>query len=114
MPTNSCLYYVLRERKTRRLMPAKRIPTRAEFEDTGPPRLFTTKAAAANALACWRMGLWRLQGDEDGYSPEPSTWKGNAEIAARRKAMEIDVVPMRLLSVPLVEDRTVSVRLRQA
>jgi len=72
--------------------------TRVEFEDGGPPRLFTTMAAPANVLACWRMGHWRLTGDEDGYYPDPALWKGNAEIAARRQATEVDIVLMRLVS----------------
>lgn len=86
-------YWVLRETSTGRLLPTHRSAmTRVEFGDNGPPRLFTTKGAAANALACWRMGYWRLTGDEDGYYPEPSLLKGNEAIAARRKTTEVDIV----------------------
>jgi len=92
-------FYVLRERSTRKLMPQVKVATRAEFGDHGPPRLFTTRHAASQALNCWRMGLWRLTGDEDGCWPEPSLWKGNAEIAARRQATDVDIVPMHLVSV---------------
>ncbi len=100
MGVNQVQYWVLRERATKLLMPRVKCGTRAEFTDTGPPRLFTTPGAAKQALDCWRMGLWRLTGDEDGCYPEPANWSGNAEIAARRRATEVDIVPMSLLSVP--------------
>lgn len=99
MAVNRVRYWVLREKATKRLLPLHRTAmTRVEFEDPGVPRLFTSPGAAKQALDCWRMGLWRLTGDEDGYAPEPSSWKGNDEIAARRKATEVDIVPMRLVS----------------
>lgn len=100
MATNKVRYWVLRERSTKRLMPQTKVHTRAEFEDGGPPRLFTSPQAASSALNCWRMGHWRLTGDEDGYYPEPAdptkTW--NREIIDRRKDVEIDIVPMRLIA----------------
>lgn len=92
-------YFVLRERATKRLMPAAKVQTRAEFGDNGPPRLFISRAAAASALTCWRMGLWRLTGEEDGYCPEPSMWSGNEAISERRRATEVEVVPVRLIEM---------------
>lgn len=90
-------FYVLRERETQRLLPTAKVATRVEFGDNGPPRLFTTKAAAGSALSAWRMGVWRLTGDEDGCWPEPAQWKGNNEVAERRKATVVDIVPMHLV-----------------
>ena len=89
-------FFVLRERATGRILPRNKCGTRAEFGDNGPPRLFTSRQAAASALSCWRMGLWRLTGDEDGVWPEPSLWSGNKEIAKRRFATEVDIVQMTL------------------
>lgn len=94
--TEATFLFALRERATGRLMPFNRCGTRAEFEHGGLPRLFTTRQAAASALNCWRMGVWRLTGDEDGYWPEPSLRAGNKEIAARRSATEVDIVQMTL------------------
>lgn len=84
-------YYVLEEVATGRFLPVNKCATRAEFGDNGPPRLFTSPQAASSALNCWRMGLWRLIGDEDGCWPEPSMWKGNAEIAERRRAADVRI-----------------------
>lgn len=85
MTTNRVQYWVLREKATKRLLPLHRTAmTRVEFGHAGPPRLFTSPGAAKQALDCWRMGLWHLAGDEDGVWPEPTTWKENDEIAARR------------------------------
>jgi hypothetical protein len=92
-------YFVLQERSTKRLMPRVKCGSRAEFGDNGPPRLFTSTQAASSCLNCWRMGYWRLTGDEDGVWPEPALWKGNVEIAARRKATEVDIVAVRLTIV---------------
>lgn len=93
-------FWVLRERSTQRLMPRKPCQTRVEFGDAGAPRLFTSKNAASQALSCWRMGLWCLTGDEDGVWPEPSSWKGNVDIADRRRATEVDIVEYDLVECP--------------
>ncbi len=87
-------FFVLEERATKRWLPRNKFGTRAEFGDSGPPRLFTRRAAASSALSCWRMGVWRLGGDEDGYTampPDPSkAW--NAEVIAARKDVAVDVI----------------------
>lgn len=94
-------FFVLRERETQRLLPTHRVAmTQVEFGDNGPPRLFTKKAAAASALAAWRMGHWRLTGDDDSVYPEPSFNKTNTARAARREAIVVDIVPVTLLEIP--------------
>jgi hypothetical protein len=89
-------FFVLRERSTERLLPVNKVATRAEFGDGGPPRLFTRRQHAQQALDCWRQGQWHLTGDEDGCWPEPLLPKYNAEIAKRRQATEVDIVQMTL------------------
>lgn len=86
-------YYVLEEVVTGRLMPVNKCKTRAEFGDPGVPRLFASANAASQALNCWRMGWWRLTGDEDAYWPEPPDpkWSWCAEISARRKATHVRI-----------------------
>lgn len=49
-------FFVLRERSTERLLPINKVATRAEFGDGGPPRLFTRRQHAQQALDCWRQG----------------------------------------------------------
>lgn len=100
MTVNRIEYFVLRERATKFLLPHMKVQTRAEFADKGPPRLFTSRNAASNTLNCWRMGYWVHKVDSYGDSegPMPSEWKGNIEIAARRAATEVDIVPMQLIS----------------
>lgn len=90
------VFFALQERETGRLMPASKYGTRTEFGDNGSPRLFTKKNAAAQALNCWRMGIWRLIGDDNGYMPEPPDPKQlwNTDTIARRQATEVDVVEM--------------------
>jgi hypothetical protein len=102
MSVNQINYWVLRERATRRLLPVNKCGSRAEFEDKGPPRLFTSAQAASSCLNCWRMGHWRNDMDEygDGDGPVPSEAKYNIEIKARRQATEVDIVMVSLLSVP--------------
>lgn len=101
MTVNRILYYVLREKATGHLMPLTKVHTRAEFGDLGVPRLFRTSGAAKQALDCWRMGHWRLTGDEDGCWPEPPDpakhW--NADVIAARKDVEVEIAPMKLLSM---------------
>jgi hypothetical protein len=100
MVTNKARYWVLRERATKRLLPTNKCGSRAEFDDSGPPRLFTSPQAASNCLNCWRMGHWRNDMDAygEGDGPIPSIAKYNVEIVARRQATEVDIVPMRLIS----------------
>lgn len=91
-------YFALRERSTGRLLPtAQRTSmTHVEFGDNGAPRLFTRHNAAVNALMCWRMGHWRLTGDDDRIYPEPSLTSRNKQIADRRAVVEVDIVTVEL------------------
>ncbi len=92
--------FAIEDQATGRLLPLHRIAmTRVEFEDSGPPRLFTKRGHAQQALDCWRMGQWRLTGDEDGVWPEPRYGSANDERAAVRKAMDIKVVEFKLTRV---------------
>jgi hypothetical protein len=72
--------------------------TRAEFTGDKPPRLFTKRSAAGTALRAWRQGHWRLfcEDPEDGALPEPLDSKFNRERAAKRQAMDLAVVEVRL------------------
>lgn len=92
-------FYVLQHAETKQLMPLDKVATRAEFGDKGPPRIFTTHQAAAQALNCWRQGWWRNHidsyGDSDG--PMPSDSKASREVAERRQAMPVDIVPVELV-----------------
>lgn len=92
-------FFVLRERETQRLMPLDKVATRAEFGDNGPPRIFTTYQAAAQALNCWRQGWWRHHVDSYGESdgPMPSDSKASRAVAERRQATPVDVVPVELV-----------------
>lgn len=90
--------FAIEDQATGRLLPLHRIAmTRVEFGDPGPPRLFTKRGHAQQALDCWRMGEWRLEGDEDGYSPVPYYGSANDARAAARKAMDIKVVEFELV-----------------
>ena len=89
--------FAIEDQATGRLLPLHRIAmTRVEFGDPGPPRLFTRRQHAQQALDCWRMGRRRLEGGEDGYSPVPGYGSANDERAAKRKAMDIEVIEMEL------------------
>lgn len=90
-------FFAIRNNATGQLLPLHRIAmTRVEFGDSGPPRLFTKRNHAQNALNCWREGRWRLTGDEDGYYPEPSIHPTNTTRSVERKAMDVSVVPVEL------------------
>lgn len=92
------IFFAIEDQATGRLLPLHRIAmTRVEFGDPGPPRLFTKRGYAQQALDCWRMGRWRLEGDEDGYSPVPGYGARNTEISERRKAMDVRVIEMELV-----------------
>lgn len=95
------LFFVLREISTGRLLPADKVATRAEFDAPGPPRLFTSRQAASNALNCWRMGHWYHSVDSYGESegpmpPDPAKpWA--AKIIEQRKAVEVEIIGVRLV-----------------
>jgi len=102
------LFFVLRERSTKRLMPTDRVATRAEFDAPGPPRLFVSRQAAKQALNCWRMGHWRLEinsyGESEGPQPPDPSKQWNAVTIALRKDVVIDIIGVRL--VPELPTRT--------
>lgn len=104
------VFFALQERSTGRLLPVSKFGTRAEFDDSGPPRLFLNRSAATQSLNYWRLGMRGRPGDEDAYSPVPpdSTellrptkspgllvqmiGRWNTNTVARRKATLVDVV----------------------
>jgi len=72
--------------------------TSTEPQESGVPRLFTTKAGAARALTWWLKGstrVWR------GQSTNPDSWgeyeeDWSTEVEEHRKAEDMEVIPVLL------------------
>ncbi len=99
--------FALVEAATGRLLPFRKVATRAELEDSGPPRLFTRASAAANALGAWRLGFWfhavDSYGESEGPMPPDLDRAGPKARAARRGALAVDVVPVFLVRADQLE-----------
>lgn len=88
--------FVIQDRATGGLLPSG--GSSAEFSRDKAPRLFRRRGDAANALNCWRMGLWYNDIDQygEGSGPVPYDNERNRTLAAKRQAMNLHVVPVRL------------------
>jgi hypothetical protein len=54
-------FFAIRRILDGKLMPQGKYPSRTEFSDYGPPRLFPTRGGAQTSLRMWCEGYWATE-----------------------------------------------------
>ena len=104
LPDNT--YYIIREKKSGRVMPTIPDRYRGGYTHTEPqhlfcctPRLFSTAAGASRALGAWVRGRWKkVTGtDDDAFGNQITVITGSEahKVEGRRKE-DFEIVPIRL------------------
>lgn len=63
-------FWAVRRKSDGRLFPSVKgvRTTRTEFDNVGPPRLWSSRAAATNTLRIWCKGIWKIGVEWDAHN----------------------------------------------